>query len=95
MEVADKATLMEYMSDHKIYHCTIGVSDILYTPAGFAVVEHTSQACDTAGFCLRGVVQGDPRIAETFPKLIEGAAAQPQTGKASAEVMEAACKAAA
>ena len=94
MKVADKAVLVDYMSKHMIYHCTVAVSDILYTPAGFVVVEHTSQSCDTAGFCLRGVVQGDSRIAAIFPQLIEAAAAQPQAGKASAEVMQAARKAA-
>ena len=94
LKVADKAVPPDYMSKHVIYHCTVATSDTLYTPAGFVVVEHTLQSCDTAGFCLRGVVQGDRRTATIFPQLIEAAAAQPQAGKGSAEVMQAACKAA-
>eukprot|EP00974_Lingulodinium_polyedra_P067071 6490653-Lingulodinium_polyedra.AAC.1 len=48
LKVLDKPTLVEYAGKHPIYHSTVGATEVLYTPAGFAVVEHSSQAGDIA-----------------------------------------------
>ena len=60
----------------KLYHAIVPAGSVLYTPAGYTIVEQTG-ASDTIGICLRGLAQTDRQAYAFFSLMTERSGSEP------------------
>ena len=68
LKAMDAAMIKKFLSKYQIFHATISESMVLYSPAGYVVVEQSGPV-DNVGFCLRGLTRADGRALQFFQKL--------------------------